>query len=136
MQDLLQFSKLQLHVFFLYEQGRLRRGAGGARIALHTELLPSLLSAEEALFGTIDSLVQENFSGGKPPNPQMILVLLGDQCIRHCSSGKEFKDQKLALWRSIYMHRFSLIGGLAPCPRYVQASLYTKAIILHDPHFS
>ena len=63
-------------------------GAGGARIALYTELFPSLISAEEAFFGIVDSLVQENFSGGKPPDPKIIAVLLGDQCIKHCSSGK------------------------------------------------
>ena len=71
------------------------RGAGGARIALHTEFFPSLLSAEEAFSGIVDSLAQGHFSGGKPPDPQIIVVLLGDQCIKHCSSGKEFKDQNL-----------------------------------------
>ena len=91
-------------------------GAGGARVALRTELFPSLLSAEEAFSGIVDSLVQENFSGGKPPDPQIIVVLLEDQCIKHCSSGKEFKDQNLALWRNIYMHRFAFIGSLAPLP--------------------
>ena len=57
----------------------------------------SLLSAEEAFSGIVDSLVQESFSVGKPPDPQILLVLLEDQCIKHCSSGKEFKDQNLAL---------------------------------------
>ena len=72
-------------------------GAGGARIALHTELFPSLLSAEEAFFSIVDSFVQGNFSGGTPPDPQIIIVLLRDQCTKHCSSGKEFKDQNLSL---------------------------------------
>ena len=40
-------------------------GAGGARNALHTEFLPSLLSSEGAFSGISDSLLQENFSGGK-----------------------------------------------------------------------
>ena len=93
-------------------------GAGGTRIALHTVIFPSLLSAEEAFSGIIDSLVRENFSGGKPPDSHIILVVLGDQCIKHCSSGKEFKDQILALWRNIYMHRFALIGSLAPITPY------------------
>ena len=44
-------------------------GAGGARIALHTELFPFLLSAEEAFSSIVASLVQENFAGGKPPDP-------------------------------------------------------------------
>ena len=45
---------------------------------------------------------------------------------KHFSSGKEFKDQNLSLWRNIYMHRFALIGSLAPCPRYAQASLISE----------
>ena len=89
-------------------------GAGGAIVTLHTELFPFLLSAEEACSGIVDSLVQEDFSGGKPPDPQIIVVLLRDHCIKHRSSGKEFKDQNLALWRNIYMHRLALIGSLAP----------------------
>ena len=72
-------------------------GTGGARIAIHTELFPSLLSAEETFSGIADWLVPETFSGGKPPDPQIIIVLLGDQCIKYCSSGKEFTDQNLAL---------------------------------------
>ena len=114
------FSHFHLsHTFYFAQvllQGRLRWGAGGASIALHTELFPSLLSDEEAFSGIVDNLVQENFSGCNPPDPHIIVVLLGDQCIEHCSSGKEFEDQNLALWRSIYMHRFALIGSLAPLP--------------------
>ena len=68
-------------------------GAGGARIALYTKLFPSLLSAEEAFSNIVDSLVQETFSGGKPPDPHIIVVLLGDQFIKHGSSGKEFKAE-------------------------------------------
>ena len=52
--------------------------AGGARIALHTELFPSLLSSKQAFPGISDSLVQENFSGGKPPDPQVAIESLGD----------------------------------------------------------
>ena len=52
-------------------------GAGGARIALHTEFFPSLLSSEGAFSGISDSLV-ENFSGGKPPDPQVTVDSLGD----------------------------------------------------------
>ena len=37
--------------------------AGGARIVLHTEFFPPLLSREWALSGLVDSLAQENFSG-------------------------------------------------------------------------
>ena len=46
-------------------QGPLCWGAGGARNALHTEFLPSLLSSEGAFSGISDGLLQENFSGGK-----------------------------------------------------------------------
>ena len=72
-------------------------GAGGARIALHSELFPSLLSSEGAFSSFVDSLLQENFSGGKPPDPQISLVLLGNQYTKHCSSGKEIEDQNLPL---------------------------------------
>ena len=64
-------------------------GAGGARITLHAELTPSLLSSEWAFSGIVDSLVQETFSGGKPPDSQIIIVLLGNQCSKHFSSSKE-----------------------------------------------
>ena len=53
-------------------------GAEGARVPLHTEFLPSLLSSEGAFSGIADSLVQENFSGCKPPDPQIPIELLGD----------------------------------------------------------
>ena len=39
-------------------------GAGRARIALHTELIPSLLSSEGAFSGIVDSLGQEKFFWG------------------------------------------------------------------------
>ena len=41
-------------------------GAGGARIALHVNLFPSLLSCECSFSGAVDSLVQENFLGASP----------------------------------------------------------------------
>ena len=41
----------------------------GARISFHTELFPFLLSCEGGFSGIVDSLVQENFSGGKPQTP-------------------------------------------------------------------
>ena len=88
-------------------QGRLRLGAGGAAAPsalIHGgQELPfilnslSLQSAAEAFFGIVDSLVQEHVARGKPPDPQIFVVLLEDQCIKHCSFGKEFKDQNLAL---------------------------------------
>ena len=52
-------------------QGCLRWEAGGARIALHAELLPSLLPSEGAFSDVVDGLIQENFSGGKPPDPKL-----------------------------------------------------------------
>ena len=53
-------------------------GTGGARIALHTEFFRSLLSSKGAFSGTPDSLVQENFSGDKPLDPQITIESLGD----------------------------------------------------------
>ena len=53
-------------------------GAGGARIPHHSEFFPSLLSSEGAFSGISDSLVNENFSGGKPPDPQITIESLGD----------------------------------------------------------
>ena len=50
-------QNVAIKAFYLYGQGQLRWGAGGARIALHTELFPSLLSAEEAFSSIVDSLV-------------------------------------------------------------------------------
>ena len=46
----------------------LSMGVGWARIVLHTELFPSLLSSEGVFCGILDSLIQENFSVGKPPD--------------------------------------------------------------------
>ena len=51
----------------------IHRGAGGARIALHTKLFSSLRSAEEAFSDLVDSLVQENFSGSKFQTPKLSL---------------------------------------------------------------
>ena len=53
-------------------------GVGGPRIALHTELFPSLLSSERAFSSIVDSLVHKNCSGGKPPDAQIDIVLLGE----------------------------------------------------------
>ena len=53
-------------------------GARGARIGFHTEFFPSLLSSEGAFSGISDSLVEENFSGGKPPDPQVTIESLGN----------------------------------------------------------
>ena len=107
------------HISLLYDsQGRLRwvtgriaapfalihGGAGGARIALHTEFFPSLLSSEWALSRIVDRLVEEAFSWGKPPDPQICIVVLGNQYASHCSSGKDFEDRNLSLWRNIYMY--------------------------------
>ena len=94
--------------------------AEGARIALQTELFPSLLYYEGAFSGIIDSFVQENFSGDKPPDPQISIVLLRDPYTEHRPSGKE---ANLPLWKNIYIHRFGLSGNLAPCPGHAQASL-------------
>ena len=85
-----------------------------ARIALRTKFFLSLLSSEGAFSGIVDSLVQENLSGDKPPDPQTTIVLLGDQYTKHCSSGKEFEDQNLPVWRSIHIHRYALRGRLVP----------------------
>ena len=39
-------------------------GAGGARIALPTELSPSFLSCKRAFSVVVNSLIEEKFSGG------------------------------------------------------------------------
>ena len=78
--------------------------AGGTRITLHNELFQSLLFCEGAFSGTVGSLVRENFSGRKPPDPQITTALLGDQYTKDSSSGKEFEDQNLPLWRNIYIY--------------------------------
>ena len=82
-----------------------RGGVGGARIALQTELFASLLSSEEAS-DIVDSLAQENVSRGKSPDLQISIVILGDQYIKHRSSGKQFEVNNPLLWRSKYIHRF------------------------------
>ena len=91
-------------------------GAGGARIALHTDLFPSLLLSEGAFSGIVDSSVQDHFSGGKPPDNQICIVFLGNKYTKHCSSGKEIEDQNLPLWRNMHIHRCALRGSLAPLP--------------------
>ena len=68
-------------------------GGGGARIALHTELFPSLLSSERVFSGIVDSLAHKNFSGVKPPDDQTSTALLGDQRTKHYSSGKSLKTK-------------------------------------------
>jgi len=42
------------------------------------------------------------------------MVLLGDQYYVHCSSGREFEDQNLALWRNIHIHGYALRRSLVP----------------------
>ena len=47
--------------------------SGGARIALHTELILSLLFSERAFSGIVDSLVHKKFLGTSPQNPELAL---------------------------------------------------------------
>ena len=51
-------------------------GGVGARINLDTELILSLLSCEGALSSIVDSLVHENFSGGKTLDFQSDMIYL------------------------------------------------------------
>ena len=74
------------------EQGSIRWGIGETGIALHTALFPSLLFSEGAFSGLVNSLVLENFPGGTPLDPQIPTVLLADEHIKHCSSGKDFSS--------------------------------------------
>ena len=46
-------------------------GARGARIALHTEVFPFLLSCQKTFSSVVDSLVQENFFGASPQTPNL-----------------------------------------------------------------
>ena len=57
-------------------------GAGGARVALHTEFLQFLLSFEGGYSGISDSLLQKNFSGSKPPDPQTATLLFWKIVVR------------------------------------------------------
>ena len=80
-------------------------GAGRARIALHTKLFPSLQSAEEAFFGIVESLVQENFSGGKPQTTKLSLYYLEINVLSIVLLEKSLKTRICicsSLWRSIY----------------------------------
>ena len=49
--------------------------------------------AEGAFSDVVDGLINKTYSGGKPPDPQITMVLLGDKYSKHCSSGKLFEDQ-------------------------------------------
>ena len=69
-------------------------GAGGTRIAL--------LTSKGAFFSIVDSLVHENFSERKPPDPQITIVLLGDQYIMHCFSGMSLKAKSSPVEEHIY----------------------------------
>ena len=127
------------------KQGRLRWGGrrGNCPLCLRSwgqeeQELPFILNSfhlsylQKRHFSSIvDSLIQETFSVGKPPDPYIIVVFPGDRCITHCSSGREFNDQNLALWRNIYMHRFALIGSIAPPAQVVPG---TKASLKAVPH--
>ena len=50
-------------------------GAGGAIIALHTEVFPPLLSSKRAFSSIVESLVHSNFYGDKPPDSYINIVL-------------------------------------------------------------
>ena len=113
----------------MHRQGRLNWGAGGAaapfaftygvggaRIALYAELFPSLLPLEGAFSDVVDSFVQNKFSGSKPPDPQIPMILLGDKYSKQCSSGKELEAKNLPLLRSIHIYRCAFRGSLATLP--------------------
>ena len=57
----------------------------------------------------VDSLVQENISGGEPSVSELNIVQLCDQYTTHCPSTKEFEDQSLPLWRNLHIHRSGLV---------------------------
>ena len=82
---------------------------GWARISRHTKLFSSLLSPQGAFSGMVDSLVQENISGGEPSVSELNIVQLCDQYTKHCPSTKEFEDQSLPLWRNLHIHRSGLV---------------------------
>ena len=71
----------------------LAMGAGGARIAVHAEFFPSLLPCEGAFSGVVDSLVQETFSGGKPLDSQINMVLLWDKYTKDGYSGRVWRPK-------------------------------------------
>ena len=102
---MLKLSSILEVVEYLLNIGRVRDAcaaghlwrAGGAILAPHTELIPSLLSSEGAFSGIVDSLVQENFFWGQATSPQIFIVFLGNQYTKTYSSGKEIEGQHLAL---------------------------------------
>jgi len=61
-------------------------------------------------------LVQKHFSGGAPPDPQIYIILLGDQYNKDCSSGKEFEDQNIHLWSNIHINNVIPQRTLSPLP--------------------
>ena len=98
----------------------------GGRIALDTELFLSLLAYEGTFSGVVEGLVQENFSEGEPPKPQLATLQLCDQYTKYCPSRREFEDQNLPLRRNIHIQRCALRGNLAPCLGHAQAPLITE----------
>ena len=95
-------------------------GTEDVRISLHAELFLPLLSCEGAFSGVVDSLVLEHFSGGKLPDPELLMVYLWDQYTKHSSSGKELEDQRL---ENMHKYRCALRGRLVPSHSYAQVSL-------------
>ena len=79
-----QFSKLSnsdLQTLGKRREHLLPGEAGRARFVLHIELFLSLLAFKGEFSGVVDNLVQENFSGDKPPDPQLTKVLPRDQTL-------------------------------------------------------
>ena len=67
----------------------IHRGREGQEFLFILNSFSSLLSSEGEFSGIVDSLFQENFSGSKPPDLQICVVLLEDQCTKPCSLGTE-----------------------------------------------
>ena len=55
-------------------------------------------------FPALLTVGSRKFFWGQPPDPQITIVVLRDQYIKHHSSGKEFN---LPLWRNIYIYIYT-----------------------------
>ena len=94
----------------------------GARIALHTKIFPSLLFSELGISRHCKQFGSREFFLGQAPRPPNSRYITRKSIYQALLFWKRFKDQILALWKNIYIHRFALIGSLTLLP-YVLAGI-------------
>ena len=69
------------------------KGGWRGKLALHTELNPSLLSSERAFSGIVDSLGQENCFWGKPQTPKFLFYSYETNILRTIFLEKRLKTK-------------------------------------------